>query len=139
MKMKPSALLMAGMAAATLLSAPVYAEKIVLGDAALDAVYGEANSSIIYGNSNSTVSATNANGNIQLGSFQWDDNHSADSSTNKGANNQSADFSQVQQNVTATTNALAWGSVAQSVTINSADVHGDQKTESYAVMFIGGF
>jgi len=139
MKMSSSALLMAGMAAATLFSAPVYAQKVVASDEVLDAVFGEANSSIIYGNSNSIVSATNANGNIQVGSFQWDDNHSGDSSSNTGANKQSGDFSQVQQNVSATTNAWAWGSIAQSVTINNADVHGDQKTEAYAVMFIGGF
>jgi len=139
MKMKPVVLLVAGMAAATVLAAPVNAAKVVVSDEALDAIYGEANTSIIYGNSDSTVSATNANGNIQIGSFQWDDNHSGDISSNKGANNQSGDFSQVQQNVSATTNALAWGSVAQSVTINNADVHGDQKSEAWAVMFIGGF
>ena len=139
MKMKPSVLLVAGMAAATMMSAPVFAAKIVLSDDALDAVYGEANSSIINGVSNSTISATNAKGNIQIGSYQWDDNHSADSSLNKGANDQSGDFSQVQQNATTVANALAWGTVSQSITTNNAAVGHDQKSESWAIMYIGGF
>ena len=58
----------------------------------------------------------------------------------KGANNQSGINSQVQQNVTALTNALAWGAVAQSVTNNTnSPINGDQTVSSYAVMFIGGF
>jgi len=140
MKMKPIALVAAGMAAATLLlSAPAFAAKVVLSDAALDSVFGAANNVFVGGADNSTVSATNANGNIQIGSYQWDDNHSADSSVNKGANVQSGDFSQVQQNATAVANALAWGTVSQSVITNSADVGHDQKSESWAVMYIGGF
>ena len=137
--MKPIALVAAGMAAATLMSAPVFAAKVALNDDALDLVYGAANSSIIYGTSNSTVSATNANGNIQIGSYQWDDDHSADSSANKGANIQSGDLSQVQQNASTVANALAWGTVSQSVTTNNADIGHDQKSESWAVMYIGGF
>lgn len=137
--MKPSALLMAGIAAATLMSAPVYAAKVVVSDDTLDSIYGEANSTIVYGDSNSTVSATNANGNIQVNSFQWDDNHAADQSVNKGANNQAGDLSQVQQNVSAMANVLGWGTVAQSVTNNTADIGNDQTSEAWAVMFIGGF
>ncbi len=139
MKMKPIALLVAGMAAATLLSAPAFAAKVVLSDEALDGVYGAANSSIVYGTSDSTVSGTNANGNIQIGSFQWDDNHSADSSFNKGANSQSGNLSQVQQNASTIANALAWGAVAQSITTNNATVGHDQKSEAWATLFIGGF
>ena len=137
--MKFMALLVAGMAAATLLSTPAFAAKVVLSDEALDSVFGAANSTDIFGNSNMTVSGLNANGNIQIGSYQWDDDHSADSSSNKGANNQSGDFSQVQQNATSVANALAWGAVAQTVTTNSADVGHDQKSEAWAVMYIGGF
>jgi hypothetical protein len=140
MKMKPIALVAAGMAAATILwTAPAFAAKVVLSDAALDSVFGAANNVFVGGVDNSTVSATNANGNIQIGSYQWDDNHSADSSSNKGANIQSGDFSQVQQNASAVANALAWGTVSQSVITNNADVGHDQKSESWAVMFIGGF
>ena len=139
MKMKSIALLVAGMAAATLLSAPAFAAKVVLSDEALDSVYGAANSTIVDGTSDSTISATNANGNIQIGSFQWDDNHAGDMSINKGANNQSGDLSQVQQNASTMANALAWGTVAQSVTTNTADIGHDQTSEAWAVMFIGGF
>ena len=139
MKMKSIASLVAGLAAATLLSAPVYAAKVALDDEDLDAVSGMDNSAFVGGSSYSSVSATNANGNIQVGFFQWDDNHSADTSTNKGANVQSGDFSQVQQNATAMTNALAWGAVAQAVTNNAATIGGNQRVESWAVLFIGGF
>jgi hypothetical protein len=140
MKMKPRMLLVAGMAAATLMSAPVFAAKVVISDAALDTVFGAANnSSFVSGISNSTVSGTNANGNIQIGSYQWSDDHSADSSVNKGANDQSGNLSQVQQNATTVANALAWGAVSQSVTTNNADIGHDQKSESWAVMYIGGF
>lgn len=137
--MKPIALVVAGMAAATLLSPPVFAAKVALSDEALDTVFGAANTSLVGGVDNTTVSATNANGNIQVASYQWDDDHSSDSSSNKGANVQSGDYSQVQQNASVVANALAWGTVAQSVTINSADIGHDQKTEAWAVMFIGGF
>ena len=139
MKLKPFALAVVSMAAATLLSAPVFAAKVPVSDEALDAVMGASNSTFVGGVSNSTVSGTNANGNIQLGHYQWSDDHSADASINKGANVQSGYVSQVQQNATAVANALSWGTVAQSVTTNSADIGHDQKSESWAVMYIGGF
>ena len=138
--MKSIALATAGLAATTLLSAPVFAEKVPVSDTELSAVYGAANNSAFVGAiENSTVSATNASGNIQVGHFQWTDDHTADASINKGANNQSGDYSMVQQNAIVMANALAWGTVAQSVTMNTASVAGSQRTESWAVMFIGGF
>lgn len=139
MKLKPTHLAVAAMAATVLMSAPAFADVTVVSDATLDTIMGEANSSFIGGISNSTVSGTNANGNIQVGSYQWSDNHSADTSANKGANNQSGDGSMVQQNATSVANALAWGAISQSVTTNSATVGHDQRSESWAVMYVGGF
>lgn len=116
------------------------AVKVPLSDKELDAISGMANTVDIANTDSTVISGVNMNGSIQVGSFQWDDNHTQDGSLDKGANNQSGIESQVQQNITALTNALAWGAVAQSVTINTnSDVHGNQITESYAVMFIGGF
>ena len=138
--MKVIVFILACMAAVTLPCNTALAVKVPLSDKELDAISGMANT-VNIGNANSSIiSGVNMNGSIQIGSFQWDDNHTGDSSVDKGANNQSGIESQVQQHVTALTNALAWGTVAQSVTINTnSPVHGDQTTSSYAVMFIGGF
>ena len=128
------------MAAVTLPCNTALAVKVPLSDKELDAISGMANTVDIANTDSTVISGVDMNGSIQIGSFQWDDNHVQDSSLDKGANNQSGIESQVQQNVTAVTNALAWGSVAQSVTINTnSDVNGNQITSSYAVMFIGGF
>ena len=129
------------MAATLMLSAsPAFADKVPVSDATLDAIYGAANNVDINGPSTRTISGLNMNGSIQVGSFQWDDNHAGDSSLNKGANNQSGDYSMVQQNATAVANALGWGAIAQSVTTNNnAAVAGNQTTEAWAVLFVGGF
>jgi len=139
MKLKSTALVAAVMVVATLLSSPVYAEKVVVSDAMLDTIMGAGNDFTAGGSSTSTVTGLNANGNIQIGSYQWSDNHTGDLSVNKGANVQSGDNSMVQQNATSTANALAWGAVAQSVTNNTADIAGNQVTQSWAILFIGGF
>ena len=139
MKLKPIALAAAFMVVVTLLSSPAYAEKIVVSDATLDTIMGEANSLTVDGSSTSSVTGVNANGNIQIGHYQWSDDHSADTSLNKGANVQSGNGSQVQQNASSVANALAWGAVSQSVTTNTADIGGSQVTQSWAVMYIGGF
>ena len=138
MKMK-SIVVVVCMATAALMAAPVFAAKLPVSDETLDTIMGAANTSLVGGVDNSVISATNANGNIQMGFYQWDDNHSADASVNKGANVQSGDFSQVQQNASSIANALSWGAVAQSITTNNADIGGSQRTESWAVLFIGGF
>jgi hypothetical protein len=141
MKKKFLGLVMASMAAAIFFSAPVFAAKLAVSDDTLEAISGAANNTWFAGGaSDSTITASNANGNIQAGSYQWADNHVADGSVNKGGNIQSGDNSHVQQYVTASTNALAWGTVAQSVTTNTnSNIAGNQTTQAYAVMFLGGF
>ena len=138
--MKLITLIVACIATTTLPWTTALAAKVPLSDEELDAISGMANTMDV-GNANSSIiSGVNMNASIQIGSFQWNDNHTQDSSLDKGANNQSGIESQVQQYVTAVTNALAWGTVAQSVTINTnSPVHGDQRVSSYAVMFIGDF
>jgi hypothetical protein len=145
MKMKPIALVVAGMAAATLLSAPVYAAKVSLSDAAIDAVSGKLNTYTFSSDSSATVSlASDASANIQFDWYQWTDLHTADSSTNKGANDQSGSASLVQQNISGQANALIWGSAGQNVLVNSegtpaAGVTGSQTNMSYGVFAGGGF
>jgi hypothetical protein len=138
--MKTNMLILASAAALTMsLALPVYAGTTALSDAALDAVSGKANTSTVAGVDTTTISGSTLNGNIQVGYYQWDDDHSADTSLNKGGNLQSGDSSQVQQNASSLANTLAWGAVSQSVTTNNADIGQSQAMESWATMYIGGF
>jgi hypothetical protein len=147
MKMKPIALVVAGMAAATLLSAPVYAAKTSLSDDAMDAVSGKAASANLYtfsSDSTALVSLTgDASANIQFDWYQWADDHSTDSSLNKGANDQSGSSSQVQQNIAGQANALIWGSAGQNYLLNAeganGGIAGSQTNMSYGVFAAGGF
>jgi hypothetical protein len=138
--MKTNMLTLASAAALTMsLALPVYAGTTALSDAALDAVSGKANTSTVGGSDNTAITGSTLNGNVQVGYYQWDDNHAGDKSQNKGGNLQSGDNSQVQQNGAALANTLAWGAVAQSVTTSKADIGNDQTMESWATMYIGGF
>lgn len=138
--MKTNMLTLASAAALTMsLALPVYAGTTSLTDEALDAVSGKANTASVAGLNTASVTGSTLNGNIQVGYYQWDDDHSGDQSTNKGGNLQSGDASAVQQNGTAVANTLAWGAVSQSVTTNNADIGNDQAMESWATMYIGGF
>jgi len=138
--MKTNMLTLASAAALTMsLALPVYAGTTALSDAALDAVSGKANTSTVAGVDTTTISGSTLNGNVQVGYYQWDDDHSADTSLNKGGNLQSGDSSQVQQNASSLANTLAWGAVSQSVTTNNADIGQSQAMESWATMYIGGF
>ena len=134
-------LTMASAAALTMsMALPVYAGTTALTDEALDAVSGKGNTSSVGNSDNTTVTAnTTVNGNIQVGYYQWSDDHTSDQSLNKGGNLQSGDNSQVQQNGTALTNTLAWGAVSQAVTNNTASIGSSQAVESWATMYIGGF
>lgn len=139
--MKPFVLVMAGMAAAILLSTPVFAAKASLSDEAIDEVSGTANDFAFSGNSSTTASlASGASANIQFNGYQWSDEHTTDQSQNKGANNQSGSASQVQQNISGHANALVVGSVSQNVLINiGGSVEGSQNAVAYAAVVGGGF
>jgi hypothetical protein len=138
--MKTNMLTLASAAALTMsLALPVYAGTTALSDAALDAVSGKDNTSTVAGTDTTSITGSTLNGNIQVGYYQWDDDHQGDSSTNKGGNLQSGNNSQVQQNGSAAANTLAWGAVSQSVTTNNADIGQSQAMESWATMYIGGF
>ena len=141
MKMKPIALAVAGMAAATLLSAPVFAAKVSLTDEAIDAVSGKDNSYSFASDNTAVVSlASDASANIQFDWYQWQDLHSTDQSGNKGANDQSGTSSLVQQNISGQANALIWGSAGQNVLVSTgASVGNDQANMSYGVFAGGGF
>jgi hypothetical protein len=139
--MKTNMLTLASVAALTMsMAVPVYAGTTALSDEALDAVSGKSNLSTVGATDNTLINGSSANGNIQVGYYQWDDDHSSDQSTNKGGNIQSGSNSMVQQSAIVDANTLAWGAVAQSITVNTgADIADDQIIEDWATMYIGGF
>ncbi len=119
---------------------PAFAGTLELSDAQLDSVSGKSNAVSVGGVNTSTVSGfLSTSGNVQVGYYQWDDDHSADASSNKGGNLQSGDNSMVQQNATVAANQMAWGGASQSITTNNADVGNDQKLTSWWIMYLGGF
>jgi len=140
MKMKPIAFVVAGMAAATLLSAPVYAAKVSLSDAAVDKISGKSNDYTFGSDSTAVIElGADASANIQFDWYQWSDLHIGDASTNKGANDQSGASSAVQQTVNNTVNSLIWGSAGQNYLNNSGSIGADQANMSYGVFAAGGF
>ena len=103
-------------------------------------VSGKSNTSTVGGVDTTTISGlTSVAGNVQVGYYQWDDDHSADTSLNKGGNLQSGDLSMVQQNATVLANQMAWGGASQSVTTNNADIGANQELTSWWIMYLGGF
>jgi hypothetical protein len=140
MKMKPIALVVAGVAAATVLTAPVFAAKTSLSDNALDTVAGKDNSYKFNSDSTATVSLSgDSSANIQFDWYQWTDNHSNDNSSNKGANDQSGATSHVQQSISGQINSLIWGSAGQNALTNTGSITGSQNNMSYGVFAAGGF
>lgn len=138
---RPIALVAASMAAAILLSAPVFAAKTSLSDEAIDEVFGNANNFTFSSDSSATLSlAGGASANIQFDWYQWTDVHASDNSIRKGANDQSGFASQVQQNIGGKANALIVGAAGQNVLNNSGgSVAGNQTNMSYAAFAGGGF
>jgi len=119
---------------------PAFAGPLAVSDSQLDAVSGKDNTSSVGGVDTTAITGVvGVAGNVQVGYYQWDDNHSADASTNKGGNIQSGDNSMVQQNATVAANQMAWGGASQSITTNNADVGNDQKLTSWWIMYLGGF
>ena len=119
---------------------PAFAGPLALSDSQLDSVSGKANVSTVGGTDTTTISGlVSTSGNVQVGYYQWDDNHSGDSSTNKGGNVQSGSNSMVQQNASVMANQMAWGGASQSITTNNADIGANQELTSWWIMYLGGF
>lgn len=138
--MRPSLKLAIVWIFAIFVSAPAFADPHIVNNAALAGITARATNQVgISGNSFLNELMNSTNGSIQVGSFQWNDNHTGDQSDHKGANDQSGAFSRVQQDVSANINAIVWGSAAQVSTVNTAPVKGDQVTQAWSTMFLGGF
>ena len=121
-------------------SPSILAGTVAVSDSQLDTITGTNNLSTVGGSDSTAVNGFTASGNVQVGYFQWADDHTSDQSTNKGGNIQSGDESQVQQAATVDANGLAWGGMAQSITVNTGSTIGSsQNLESWWIMYIGGF
>jgi len=120
-----------------LLALPVYAGMMSVSDQDLAGISGKANTLTTLG----TISETSVgdNGSVVVGVLQWTDDHSADLSDHKGANDISGGSSTVQQTVTAQVNMIQWGAVANASTL-ATDVTADFiDQESWGTMYLGGF
>jgi hypothetical protein len=146
MKKLLTVLMFVGVLAVALWALPIQAEMVSVGDSELSAISGKAdglsgnaNDNLNTGAGSLTLLIDGGNGDIQLGYYQWNDNHSTDASDNKGGNNQSGSASVVQQNVTALTNAISWGAYAAGVYTAGDGTSADVDQEAWATLFIGGF
>ncbi len=129
-------------AAACLAGSPAFASKTSLSEKSLSSVTGKDNTYTFGDTASSTISDTNSRGaDISFGWYQWSDDHSADKSLDKGANDQSGSNSAVQQNVSAIANSLAWGWISQNNLDNGGRVTltGTEMNMAYGVTVMGGF
>ena len=127
---------------------PVWAAPMAVSDADLASISGKNVSGANDGVGG--ISTTNqcvaglctgeVSGSVQMGSFDWTDDHTTDQSDHKGANDVSGANSAVQQNVVATDNSIVWGAVS-GMHFVAGDIanSANQMIDSRAVQDIGGF
>jgi len=118
---------------------PVHAGMVAVSDSDLAAISGKDNTSSLLGDSSLTQGGDNLNGNVNIGYFQWDDNHSADASDHKGANDASGTTSAVQQNVVGSINAISWGAIASANYVSGTTSDQGVEQEAWATLYVGGF
>jgi len=112
---------------ALLLAVPVWAEMAVVSDSDLGSITGKDNT------------LENGSADIQIDGFVWADNHAADVSNHKGANDQSGTVSNVQGLVKGQANVINWGAAAQNALVATGEITGTQENMSYGVFAGGGF
>lgn len=135
-------LLFAEMVLSVLLTVAVavgHAAPTAVSDDDLDAISGKANSFETDASLGINLALTggNQNGNVQLGSYQWFDNHSSDTSQGKGGNRFDGEQSTVQAKVTAVNNSIFWGALGQSA-LNTGILAGGSNM-AHSTMMVGGF
>jgi len=125
--------------AAFLVAVPAYAASVAISDNELAGISGKNGTAGQTTNFNSSIEG-DSSAIIQLASFTWGDDHSADKSNHKGANDVSGLSSAVQQNVVAVTNGINWGAAAvasEDVGAITGDLGGTAM--AYAAQHVGGF
>jgi hypothetical protein len=118
---------------------PVHAGMMAVSDSDLAAISGKDNTSSLLGDSTLNQGGDNLNGNINVGYYQWNDNHSQDQSDHKGANDASGSASAVQQNVVASINAISWGAIATANYVSGTTSDAGVEQEAWATLYVGGF
>lgn len=127
---------------ALLLAVPVWAgEMSQVTDSDLAGISGKVNTYLFSGALTTDQANTNgSSANISVGWYQWSDDHTADTSDHKGANDQSGSDSTVQQNVVATANVIQWGAWATTNWNTASETStGTIISMAYATMANGGF
>jgi hypothetical protein len=138
--MKRVILLLGGITVLALMASQVWAGMSPVADSELAGISGKAdNNFILSGTINQTLTVDNS-ANVEVGVEQWNDDHAADTSNHKGANDQRGDNSQVQNNVTADTNIINWGAAAALNWVDTSETSSDVIAQMpYAVFANGGF
>lgn len=125
------------------LAVPVWAEMISVSDTDLAGVAGKANTFTFGGGTTSDQTAnSDSSANIQVGWYQWSDNHAGDTTNQKASNYFSSGSQQgneAQQNVVAAINAISWGATGNGQFTAASISGGDFTNMDYAVMAVGGF
>jgi hypothetical protein len=120
---------------------PAQAGMVAVGDTDLAAISGKANLATIAGVDTLLQGADGSNGNVQVGYYQWDDDHSTDQSNQKGGNIFSSEggANAAQQNVTGVINEINWGAAANSATNVGGLTATDIDIETWGTLYVGGF
>jgi len=152
--MRKSSIMFLMLVGILVMALPVWAAPLAVSDADLAGISGKDIadlSSAGAGGSILDLSSTNkdqgsgvgigmTSANVQYGSFDWNDDHSADGSDHKGANDISGVDTTAQQNVVATDNVINWGAYSSMhFTADSVTGSATQIVSTHAVQDIGGF
>lgn len=130
--------LLISLASAALLTSVAHAGQVSMSDSDLDAIAGKDNAAA-FASTNINVTLSAGKNDVQVGFYQWDDNHSADTSNEKGGTTANGDSSNVQAGVTALNNIFGWGWADQIDTTVGGSVTAAYDSESWCAMFVGGY
>jgi hypothetical protein len=122
---------------------PIQAEMVAVSDSDLSGITGKdfTNEYLFSGDTTTSITANgDSSANIQVGWYQWTDNHATETSDHKGANDQSGATTTVQGNVAADVNVINWGAWSQLDWVSATDTSGGTISQmAYGVAAIGGF
>ncbi len=166
--MKKILSILGGMAAVALLMAvPLHAEMMMVEDSDLDVISGKGQIDFAlgtapqighpgianfyqFGSSNDTIRVNTGSANIQVGQYQWHDNHAGDLTIGKGSNFFETQYDaslgvtnsgavNMQENVVAISNSIVWGSRATGLAlIGEVDLLQGSATPGSTVDMTGG-
>ena len=127
-----------------LIALPVWAEMAAVSDSEMAGITGKAATNTYTFSSGAftrQTASSDTSANIQVGWYQWSDNHATDQSNQKAANDfdSSGGSNQAQYQVTAAINAINWGATGNGEIVAGDLAATDFTNMDYAVMAVGGF